>query len=160
VLLDEFDLSLGDLAERVGRSKPAVSNRVRLLELPQDVLGMVERGQLTEGHARAVLAVPDHEGRRRLAQRIVREGMSVRLAERAARWSGAKRKPRRKSAVSNPVLAERVRVAAERLLGKPARVAPNRLEVPFDDELELEELAEALERALTGAATMPVPAGD
>jgi ParB family chromosome partitioning protein len=160
VLLDEFDLSLGDLAERVGRSKPAVSNRVRLLELPQDVLGMVERGQLTEGHARAVLAVPDHEGRRRLAQRIVREGMSVRLAERAARWSGAKRKPRRKSAVSNPALAERVRVAAERLLGKPARVGPNRLEVPFDDELELEELAEALERALTGAATMPVPAGD
>jgi ParB family chromosome partitioning protein len=56
VVLDEFGLSLGELAEQVGKSKPAVSNQVRLLELPEDVLKMVERGQLTEGHARAVLA--------------------------------------------------------------------------------------------------------
>jgi ParB family chromosome partitioning protein len=56
VLIDEFSLSLGEVAERVGRSKPSVSNRIRLLELPDDVLGMVERAQLTEGHARAVLA--------------------------------------------------------------------------------------------------------
>ena len=50
---------------------------------------MVERGELTEGHARAVLAVPDNEGRRRLARKIVRQGLSVRAAEREARWSGA-----------------------------------------------------------------------
>ena len=60
-LVDEFELSLGDVAERVGRSKPAVSNRLRLLELPEEVLWMVARGELTEGHARAVLALPDHE---------------------------------------------------------------------------------------------------
>src|SRR5213083_3025972 len=48
VVLDEFGLSLGELAERVGKSKPAVSNRVRLLELPEEVLKMVERGQLSE----------------------------------------------------------------------------------------------------------------
>ena len=77
LLLDEFELSLGDLSERVGKAKPTVSNRLRLLELPDDVLGFVERGELTEGHARAVLAVPDHEGRRRLAKAIVRRGMSV-----------------------------------------------------------------------------------
>src|SRR5262245_17634356 len=88
VLVDEFELSLGDVAERVGASKPAVSNRLRLLELSDDILGMVERGELTEGHARAVLAVPDNEGRRRLARKIVRQGLSVRAAERAARWSG------------------------------------------------------------------------
>src|SRR5213079_66886 len=66
LLIDEFGLSLGEIGERVGRSKPAISNRVRMLELPEDVLGMIERGELTEGHARAVLAVPDNEGRRRL----------------------------------------------------------------------------------------------
>ena len=49
LLIDEFTLSLGEVAERVGRSKPSVSNRIRLLELPDDVLGMVERGQLTRG---------------------------------------------------------------------------------------------------------------
>ena len=95
VLIDEFGLSLGELAERVGRSKPSISNRVRLLELPEDVLAMLERGELTEGHARAVLAVPDHDGRRRLARQIVRRGLSVRDAERAARWSGARTKKRR-----------------------------------------------------------------
>ncbi len=146
VLLDEFDLSLGDVAERVGRSKSAVSNRMRLLELPQDVLGMVERNELSEGHARAVLAVPDHEERRRLARRIVREGLSVRASELAARWAGARRKPRRKAAPVDPQLAERAREAAERALGVPVRVAARRLEILFADELELAELVEALER--------------
>src|SRR5207253_2361862 len=91
---------------------PAISNRVRLLELPEDVLGMVERGELTDGHARAVLAVPDNEGRRRLAREIVTKGLTVRAAERAARWAGAKRKPRREAPGRvDPALAERVRIA-------------------------------------------------
>ena len=94
LLLDEFGLALGEVAERVGKSKPTVSNRVRLLELPDDVLAMVERGELSEGHARAVLAVPDHDARRRLARRIIAEGLSVRAAERAARWAGARTKER------------------------------------------------------------------
>src|SRR5919204_3748925 len=60
VLMDEFGLSLAEVAERVGRSKPSISNRLRLLDLPDDVLEMLERGELTEGHARAVLALPEH----------------------------------------------------------------------------------------------------
>jgi ParB family chromosome partitioning protein len=145
VLLDEFDLSLGEIAERVGRSKPAVSNRMRLLELPDDVLAMLERYELTEGHARAVLAVPDHEGRRRLAREIVSQGMSVRAAERAARWAGARRKPRKQAATVDPALADRVRVAFERATGFRPRVGARRVEIPVQDERELEELAEALE---------------
>jgi ParB family chromosome partitioning protein len=145
LLLDEFELSLGDLAERVGKAKPTVSNRLRLLELPDDVLGLVERGDLTEGHARAVLAVPDHEGRRRLARQIVRRGMSVRAAERAARWAGARTMPRKVPKV-DPALADRARKAAERVTGFPARIVSGRLEIAFADETELAELAEALER--------------
>ena len=145
LLLDEFELSLGDLAERVGKAKPTVSNRLRLLELPDDVLGLVERGELTEGHARAVLAVPDQDGRRRLARQIVRRGMSVRAAERAARWAGAKTKPRKVAKV-DPALAERARKAAERVTGFPARITAGRLEIAFTDETELAELVEALER--------------
>jgi ParB family transcriptional regulator, chromosome partitioning protein len=145
LLLDEFELSLGELAERVGKAKPTVSNRLRLLELPDDVLGLVERGDLTEGHARAVLAVPDQEGRRRLARQIVRRGMSVRASERAARWAGARTKPRRVPKV-DPALADRARKAAQRATGFPARIAAGRLEIPFTDETELAELTEALER--------------
>jgi ParB family chromosome partitioning protein len=147
MLLDEFGLGLGEIAEQVGRSKPAVSNRVRLLELPDDVLAMLERRQLTEGHARAVLAVPDHEGRRKLAREIVRTGMSVRAAERAARWSGAKTKPRRQPVRLDPDLVSRAKTAADRLSGFSSRVSRGRLEIPFANETELAELVEALEDA-------------
>jgi ParB family transcriptional regulator, chromosome partitioning protein len=144
VLLDEFGLSLGEVAGRVGRSKPAVSNRLRLLELPDEVLWMLARGELTEGHARAVLAVPDHDGRRRLARRISRDGLSVRAAERAAQAAGARTRAR--ATRLDPHLAERARTAAERLTGRQARVKPGRLELAFADEHELAELVEALER--------------
>jgi ParB family chromosome partitioning protein len=150
-LIDEFGLSLGEVAEQVGRSKPAVSNRLRLLELPDDILGLVERGRLSEGHARAVLAVPDNEGRRVLARRIVRQGLSVRAAERAARWAGARTKPRRAQPV-DPGLAERVQTAVRRVAGVPAKVAAGRIEVYFEDETQLEEIAESLEAAATMAA--------
>jgi ParB family transcriptional regulator, chromosome partitioning protein len=147
VLVDEFELSLGEVAQRVGRAKPTISNRIRLLELPDDVLELLERGEMSEGHARAVLGVPDQGERRRLARRIVRDGMSVRAAERAARSAGAQRKRRRSIAPVDPALADRVRAAAELLTGLGARVAAGRLEIEFADELELAELAETLERA-------------
>jgi ParB family transcriptional regulator, chromosome partitioning protein len=147
VLIDEFSLSLGEVAERVGRSKPSVSNRIRLLELPDDILGMLDRGQLTEGHARAVLAVPDNEGRRKLAREIVRKGLSVRAAEQRAKWAGAKQKPRVRATPVDPALAERVRSAFAHLTGFHAKVGRGRVELVFADEHELEELAEALERA-------------
>ena len=157
VLLDEFGLTLGEVAERVGHSKPAVSNRIRLLELPDDVLELVEEGQLSEGHARAVLAVRDQVGRRRLARRVVREGLSVRAAERAARQAGARTRPRRQRSV-NPALAARVEAAGERVLGVPVKVRRGSVEIAFADEVELGDIAEALEwadRALSAPPSRP-----
>ena len=148
VLIDEFSLSLGEIADRVGKSKPTVSNRIRILELPEDVLAMIARRELTEGHARAVLAVPDQDGRRRLAKRIVKEGLSVRAAERAARWAGARTKERRATTV-DPLLAARIKDAVRLLRGFEAKVGSAGLHVPVGDEVQLEELAEALERLAT-----------
>jgi ParB family chromosome partitioning protein len=149
-LIDEFELALGEVAMRVGRSKPSVSNRLRLLELPEEVLWMLARGEITEGHARAVLALPDDDARRRLARRVAKEGMTVRATERAAQEGGARRRPRTAVAV-DPALADRARVAAERLTGVPARVHGVALELRFGDETRLAELVEVLE-GLTGAA--------
>jgi ParB family transcriptional regulator, chromosome partitioning protein len=146
VLMDEFSLSLGEVAERVGRSKPVVSNRIRLLELPDDVIGLLERGSITEGHARAILAVSGHEERRALARKVVRKGLTVRATERAARWAGAKTKPRRARRVS-PAVAARARTAVEAVAGTAVRVTDTRIEIPFADETELDELIEAFERA-------------
>ena len=144
-LIDEFELSLGEVADRVGRSKPSVSNRVRLLELPEDVLWMLARGDLSEGHARAVLALPDDDARRRLAKKIASEGLTVRAAEKAAREGGARRRGRAATTLVDPALAERARTAAQRLTGLPTRVSGGKLEVHFGDETGLAELVEVLE---------------
>jgi len=168
VLLDEFGLTLGDVAERVGRSKPAISNRIRLLELPQDVLELVEGGRLTEGHARAVLAVPGDDERRRLARRIVRLGMSVRAAERAAHGAGARRRPRAGAVLVDPTLVERATSALEQVTGTSARAGPGRIELRFGSEDELAEIVEGLEAAagalransLGGAARIAGRSGD
>jgi ParB family chromosome partitioning protein len=146
-LVDEFSLTLGEVADRVGRSKPSVSNRLRMLELPDDVLAMVERSELSEGHARAVLAVPGQEERRRLARQIVRRGLSVRAAERAARWAGARQRPRSKPAPVDPQLVTRARDALFRLTGREARVRSSTIELDFADEHDLRDLVEALENA-------------
>jgi ParB family chromosome partitioning protein len=115
----------------------------------------VERGQLTEGHARAVLSIPDHEQRRQLARRIVRQGLSVRAAERAARWAGARTRPRRTPlGPVDPQLAERAQVLLARITGADVHVHGGHLEVAFRDETELAEIVEALERVV---APSPVP---
>jgi ParB family chromosome partitioning protein len=150
-LVDEFELSLSEVAERVGRSKSAVSNRLRLLELPEEVLWMLARGDLTEGHARAVLSLPDDEARKRLARRIAEEGLTVRAAERAAREGGARRRARRTPA-TDPELAERVRASLERITGLPVTVAGGSARIHFGDETGLAELAEALEAAESSRA--------
>ncbi|MEZ5100489.1 MAG: ParB/RepB/Spo0J family partition protein [Thermoleophilia bacterium] len=157
VLMDELGLGLGEVAERVGRSKATVSNRVRLLELADDVLSLVERGKLTEGHARAVLAVPDHEDRRRLARRIAVQGLTVRAAERAATEAGARTRPRRGARV-DPALAERARELLVRLTGAEVVAARGRLELRYADEVALEELVESLER-VSGAVDRGAPTG-
>ena len=108
---------------------------------------MLFRSQLTEGHARAVLAVPDHDGRRKLAREIVQKGLSVRAAEQRAKWAGAKQKPRIRATPVDPALAARVRDALEHLTGFRAKVSSARVELAFEDEHELAELAEALEHA-------------
>lgn len=94
ILTEDFGQSHQRVADRLGRARPTVSNLLRLLELPDEVQAMVDRGELSEGHARAVLMADGARDRRRLAERIVAEGLSVREAERLARDQAAQRTPR------------------------------------------------------------------
>jgi ParB family chromosome partitioning protein len=96
-LIEDFGQSHAELAERLGRSRPAVSNMVRLLELPEEVQDMIAAGLLTEGHGRAVL-MADGRGRRlRVAKAAAARGLSVRDTEELARAASADR-PRRAAA--------------------------------------------------------------
>lgn len=94
ILVEDFGQTQASLAERLGRSRPAVSNLLRLLELPDDVQDMVVDGRLTEGHARALLQAGGAASRRRLARRIAGQGLSVRQAEALARAQSEERPPR------------------------------------------------------------------
>ena len=93
-LVDEFAATHAEIAEAVGRSRVAVSNSLRLLSLPDDVITRIERGELSEGHGRALLQLEDHEQRSAVARRAIEGGWTVRRTEAAARGSAPVR-PRR-----------------------------------------------------------------
>src|SRR5262249_7767129 len=88
-LVDELGLTREDVGRRVGRSRVAVSNLIRLLDLPDEALQLLERGDLSEGHGRALLLEADHDRRRSLAREAVAAGWSVRELERRARAADA-----------------------------------------------------------------------
>lgn len=81
-LIETFGLTQEEAAQRVGRSRPAVANSLRLLALSQDLRAMVEQGRLSAGHARALLAIPDENFRREAAEYAVEQGLTVRELER------------------------------------------------------------------------------
>ena len=87
-LVDDLGISKQELAQRVGRSRAAISNLIRLLELPDGALGLLERGELSEGHGRALLQVSDQDARASLAKKAAAEGWSVRETEDRTRAGG------------------------------------------------------------------------
>ncbi len=93
VLMEAARLSQEEVAEKVGKSRPAVANSLRLLKLPAEMLEALRSGDLSPGHARAVLAVTSDEDRRALFRRILGEGLSVREAETLAADLNAGKRP-------------------------------------------------------------------
>jgi ParB family transcriptional regulator, chromosome partitioning protein len=113
-LVEELGLTKEELAKRVGRSRPAVSNLIRLLELPDEALELLEGGELSEGHGKALLAAPGNDVRRRLARDAARGGWSVRETENRVRLaSQPKARPRR--ATPDPDAVAALRDAADAL---------------------------------------------
>lgn len=85
VLMDEYGLTQEEVAHRVGKSRPAVANALRLLALPDPVHHLLEEGKLSAGHARAILAAPTGELQKKLAQKVIAEDLSVRQTEALAK---------------------------------------------------------------------------
>ncbi|HEY0517162.1 MAG TPA: ParB/RepB/Spo0J family partition protein [Solirubrobacteraceae bacterium] len=122
-LVEELGLSRKEIGRRVGRSRVAVSNLVRLLDLPDEAVELIERGALSEGHGRALLLADDHAARRSLARAAAAGGWSVRATEERAR-------------------------AANTAAAHPGGSAPARRLVHPDQEAAAMELGEALSAAL------------
>jgi ParB family transcriptional regulator, chromosome partitioning protein len=101
-LIEDLGITREELGRRVGRSRVSISNHLRLLDLPDDVLALIDAGELSFAHGRALLLCDDHAVRREVGHRAVREGWSKRQLEDAARAAGAPRArvSRRRPAVS------------------------------------------------------------
>jgi ParB family chromosome partitioning protein len=162
-LQDEFEMTISELARSVGRSRPAVSNTLRLLELPDDVVALLEAGSLTEGHGRALLGCSDRLRMQRLARLSVERSLTVRALEAAVREQEQRAEAGLSSARSRskwnldpaPELVERVERLAEGLLGVRAKVRMGdkgaKLELLCNAPADLTSLVEQLERALAPA---------
>ena len=127
-LQDEFALSHAEVATAVGRSRTAVVNATRLLGLPDDVLALLQRGELSEGHGRALLQIEGQDERRAAARAVVAGGLSVRQTEALARTQG-RAAPRRSPSAPDWFDAGLANDAVDglyRTLGVAARVAPDR----------------------------------
>jgi ParB family chromosome partitioning protein len=146
-LIDQCGLTQAQLAQRVGRSRAAVANHLRLLGLPDSIKRLLSEGRLTEGHARALLAL-DNEGRMlEMAERIVNGSLTVREAEQAA----PERKRRRRLEVKrlNPALTE-VEADLKRRLGTAVKIVPGlkrgRIEIEYYGEEDLSRLWQLFRR--------------
>jgi len=152
-LVGDLGLSKEELARRVGRSRPAVSNLIRLLDLPDEALALLESGELSEGHGKALLLAEGNDVRRRLARDASRGGWSVRETERRAKLAGQPKRGPRSRNVLGPEEEEALRSAADELesaVGHEVKMRPRgsqiAVEIRFDDLAEARELARRLGR--------------
>jgi ParB family chromosome partitioning protein len=158
-LVEELGLTRDDVGRRVGRSRVAVSNLLRLLDLPDLALMLLEDGSLSEGHGRALLMAPDHDTRRRLAREAAAKGWSVRQTEERARAAAVRADgaaPAGSARAAHPdqiEAAERLGEAFGRALGAEVRVTPKatgyRVQLAFDSLEEALAVAERLGVAAT-----------
>ena len=157
MLVEDLGLTKQEVGRRVGKSRVAVSNLVRLLELPETVLEMIEAGTLSEGHGRAILQCKDHDARKRLAAQARDDGWSVRETERRAKAleegessaDAGGRAPR----TLHPDLADALAAAEDALtaaLGQEVKVRAHgdgaKAELIFETPAEAIELAERVLR--------------
>jgi ParB family chromosome partitioning protein len=153
MLVDDLGLTKQEVGRRVGRSRVAISNLIRLLELPEEALELIERGELTEGHGRALLLCKDHAARRSLAHQARDGGWSVRETERRAREAEGQPEPdpKRFSREIHPDLAEALAAAEDTLstaFGRPVKVRARgdgcRVELDFESPADAVALAERI----------------
>jgi ParB family transcriptional regulator, chromosome partitioning protein len=160
LLVEELGLTREEIGRRVGRSRVAVSNLLRLLDLPDEALEMLARGDLTEGHGRAILMAPGHDERRRLARAALAEGWNVRRTEAEARAAsgadpaGPVRARRGGAHPDQEAAASRLGEAFGEALGADVKVTPRG--TGYKVAMTFESLDEALEFASRVHTVEPV----
>lgn len=147
-LIDENGLTQEQLGKALSKSRSAITNTLRLLDLPVEVQEMMGEGKLSAGHARAILAVPSEEGRIKLAQKVVAERLSVRQTESLAPlFSGmqAEKKPRPVTPQSYKRAARQLRMTLDTNVKVRQTRGKNKIEIEFKDEDDLMRIIGSIE---------------
>ena len=152
-LMDEYSFSQEEVARTVGKSRSAVANTLRLLGLPEEIRELLDRGELSAGHARALLAVGDSAAAEEAAKRVVNEGLSVRETEALVKKLGKEAAPKKKSTKKEkPALYTEVELSLSEHLGTKVTVvddvkdACGYLKIEFYQPGELFALANKIEK--------------
>lgn len=148
-LIDQSGMTQAELGKALSKSRPAIANALRLLDLPEEVQDMMASRQLSAGHARALLAVATEEGRIKLAHKVVDDGLTVRQTEKLAPlFSVANHEPPKR--VPTPQSFKRAARAIGLALDTSVRVKSvrnkNKIEIEFADEDELARIVEQLSK--------------
>ena len=145
-LSNEFQLSHEELAQRTGKDRTTVTNLLRLLRLPSDVQELIGEKKITMGHARALLSLPEEEQQRAVAEKVVRQELSVRQVEQLVKQMQEPSEPAVKPAVDPNVAAAIARL--EECLGAPVRLVERgkkgRIEISYGSPAELDRLYSVL----------------
>ena len=147
-LIDENGLTQEQLGKALSKSRSAITNTLRLLDLPVEVQEMMGEGKLSAGHARAILAVPSEEGRIKLAQKVVAERLSVRQTESLAPlFSGmqSEKKPRPVMPQSYKRVARQLRMTLDTNVKVKQTRGKNKIEIEFKDEDDLMRIISSIE---------------
>ena len=150
-LIDRFDLTQEQVAKQVGKSRPAVANLLRLLELPEDVLEQLKAGDITAGHARALLGLSDPEKIIPLASRIIAKNLSVRETELLVRRENAapaEELPDIQGSTQGRVWMQDLERRTREALGRKVKITQNNkkksIELYYEDDADMEALLSAL----------------
>ena len=148
-LMDRKNLTQSEVAQAMSKGRSTVANALRLLDLPEAAQQMLFEEKITAGHARAILSIPNKEGRQKLADRLVEEKLTVRDAEMLARLlSGSKNNEQTNTRQPVPMSFKKVAKALRDVLKTNVRVksvrGKNKIEIEFQDESDLERLFEEL----------------
>ncbi|MGN1432704.1 MAG: ParB/RepB/Spo0J family partition protein [Ruminococcus sp.] len=148
VLIEEHGFSQEEVAQSVGKSRPAITNALRLLKLPQSILDLVSDGKISAGHARALLTLEDEKLMQELAEEIIKKDLSVRQVEKICKQ---KPKPEKEeTSEKKPSFYSMVELALNESLGRKIKVSKNKgkqggiLQIEFYSDEELTELSNKL----------------
>lgn len=142
-LIDLSGCMQKEIAEAVSKKPTTISNALRLLDLPEEIQEFIYQGQLSQGHGRAILSIPDEEGRIKLAKKVAEEKLSVRETESLARLyatSGLERSKRPPSPRAYKIVARKLRQILETNVKVKSVRGKNRIEIEFKDEDDLERI--------------------